>query len=787
MKRGETQSNSDEEMHDDVRGLAEIGCAVEWARALNMASSEEEVLRSFLPKILKEMEAESLYLTIDAGARRQRVRARLDNDKAVELVAGGEMVSSAHGMLATAFSVGAPARFDNLARELSSNEIVGVILCPAAQSALIAPLSIGPKITGALVLSASRAAAFDEEDEYVAAFSADMLAATLERISLSEQVARARENEAARARQAGLIEQLNSAARSTLDLDRILLHGIDALAQAIPASFIVLRTVSFGVPEKVLRAWTPGHDRPPLEVHAPVSKQERAVYSEQRPVFLEDLRAERSAANDLAPLAERLGARSVYFAPVLYGGQVLASLGLVESDSVRRWRADEQMLLAQVAETIAPLILNAQLNARLRTYVEDLLTLLKLAGEVTTEADMVRALRASLDAWAKIAGADAGVILRWDEETELLHLVTSKHLPTALLERYTRGVPLSDSVLGLSAEKRVGVIVDLASESRFAELYAAVRWSGLNGAWATPITGVNNKLLGVLVTFSRSVAEVTASEQGLADLFARPVALAMQNLDWAHEARQSAQSARTIEESLRNSQSHKTEFMSIMSHELRTPLNAIIGYAQMLLDGFSGELNEQQRADVTTILDSADRLLRMVEDTLDLARMEQERFPVYMDTVAFDEVIRRAVAGVRGAAEVKGLDIKTVISEDTPAIRTDPERVRQILTNLLSNAVKFTETGFVQVSVEPTEAGSVQISVRDTGAGLDVDAFPHLFEEFRQADTSNTRAYGGTGLGLAVSKRLVQRLGGNIGVTSTPGEGSTFWFRLPPEIPGADS
>ncbi|OLE54870.1 MAG: hypothetical protein AUG51_05885 [Acidobacteria bacterium 13_1_20CM_3_53_8] len=780
MKKRETHQRSQKAAHRE--SAYELNGVAVWARALNDAVSEEEVLRSFLPKIFNELEAESLYLATDDGRGHQRVRARVERNREVEIITGGETVSSTHGMLARA-----PARFDNLTHELAPDEVAGALLCPAAQSALVLPLVIGGKLTGALVASSSHIASFKSEDETVACVAADMLAATLERINLSEQARRAREQEAEARRHAELIEELNSAARSTLDLDRILLHAIDALAHALPASFIVLRSVSFGVPEKVLRAWTTGHDRPPLEVHAPVSKQERAVYSEQRPVFLEDLRAERGASSDLVPLAERLGARSVYFAPVVYGGQVLASLGLVESDAMRRWTADEQMLLVQVAETIAPLILNAQLHARLRTYIEDLLTLLKLAGEVTTETDLDRSLRASLDAWAKIAGADASVILRWDEETKLLRLATSKHLPTALLERYTRGVTLSDSVLGLAAEKRVGVIVDLASEARFAELYSAVRWSGLRGAWATPITGVNNKLLGVLVTFARNVAEVAASEQRLADLFTRPVALAMQNLEWARESRQSAQSAKTMQESLHSSQSHKTEFMSIMSHELRTPLNAIIGYAQMLLDGFSGELNEQQRADVRTVLDSADRLLRMVEDTLDLARMEQERFPVYMDTVAFDEVIQRAVSGVRGAADVKGLDIKTIIAEDAPAIRTDPERVRQILTNLLSNAVKFTETGFVQVSVEPAEAGSVQISVTDTGAGLDVAAFPQLFEEFRQADTSNTRAYSGTGLGLAVSKRLVQRLGGNIGVTSTPGEGSTFWFRLPPEIPGADS
>jgi signal transduction histidine kinase len=247
-----------------------------------------------------------------------------------------------------------------------------------------------------------------------------------------------------------------------------------------------------------------------------------------------------------------------------------------------------------------------------------------------------------------------------------------------------------------------------------------------------------------------------------------------------------AKRARQLEESLSQAQQYKAEFMSIISHELRTPLNAIIGYAQMLSDGFSGDLNEQQLKDVGTIVDSADKLLRMVEDTLDLARIDAERFPVYMDSIAFDEIIRKALSTVQSITEAKALDIKTHISIDVPIIRTDPERVRQILANLLSNSVKFTDSGSISINVETVEAGGVQVSVEDTGVGFDTVAFPHIFDEFRQADATTTRAHGGTGLGLAVSKRLVERLGGSIGVASTPGIGSVFWFRLPTEIPGAD-
>lgn len=790
MTRTETNSRADAVTDEAVTGQAGLLSAVTLlARELNAATTIAGAYQSAMRGLSGLIPSDLLCATCSTEEGNQQLCAKLERGGEVSFVSDGEPEIVAQAMMELAVETNLPVIFNQVQTELGSGSLSLPLVCADAQSVLLAPLPQGETLAGVLIISHSRIAAYTQTDADAAGLVASLLASALSRIQLAARIAEAQERDAARQRVEALVEILRQAAHSSFDVNQIIQHAIEALGRCslLPASFIVLRSVAFGRPEQILRAWTQGHDRPPLELNAPISKEERMVYAERRAVFIEDARALGQISSELRPLVERLGARSIYLAPVVYGGQALAAIGLVESDRQRRWTPEEQLLLARVAETIAPLILNAQLHALSRIYIEDLSTLLRLAADVTSDVDLERVLRAVLGSWSKIMGTESNAILSWDEEAKRFRLAIGEQLPASLSEKYRQGVTLDDPVCGLAATRRTGVVADLAGDTRFAELYSAVQWSGLRGMRATPVIGRMNQVLGMLVSFSSAAVEGSPDEQRLADLLTRPVALAMQNLEAGRQQRALSNKVAQLKENLSRADQYKTEFMAIISHELRTPLNAIIGYAQMLIDGFSGELVSEQRADVQTIADSADKLLNMVEDALDLARIDAERFPVYMDTLAFDEVVRRAISSVRSESDKKGLHLESRISEEAPVVRTDPDRVRQILSNLLSNAVKFTEQGSIHISVERDEMNGVRFNVTDTGIGFDVTSFPQIFDEFSQLDASTTRVHGGSGLGLAVSKRLVQRLGGQIGVHSTPGEGSTFWFRLPLEIPGAET
>jgi len=223
----------------------------------------------------------------------------------------------------------------------------------------------------------------------------------------------------------------------------------------------------------------------------------------------------------------------------------------------------------------------------------------------------------------------------------------------------------------------------------------------------------------------------------------------------------------------------KSHFIATVSHEIRTPLNAILGMADMLEDS---SLDSNQRHYVSVFQRAGYRLLNLINNLLDISKIESGRFELEQTELRLDEVVQRSVELVAPKAHDKGLALDVHIAPDVALARMgDPARLQQIILNLVSNSVKFTEAGTVSIGIESGGGAAVAITVRDTGIGIPREKLPTIFHDFTQVDSSTARRYGGTGLGLGIVRRLVELMGGRIGVESTPGEGTMF--RLTMNLP----
>lgn len=224
----------------------------------------------------------------------------------------------------------------------------------------------------------------------------------------------------------------------------------------------------------------------------------------------------------------------------------------------------------------------------------------------------------------------------------------------------------------------------------------------------------------------------------------------------------------------------KSHFLSTVSHELRTPLNAIIGYTNLLMEGLFGAISDPQLEPLEGIRRNAKEQLRLVDDLLDLDKIESRKMSVEIEEVDLSRLIRDIYLGMQPLFEKKSLQVKWHLEEPLPIIRSDPYKIRQVITNLLSNALKFTPQGGLTLSAGrlPEDAG-VFLRIEDTGIGIPPEELPKIFNAFHQVDGTMTREFGGVGLGLAIVKELVSLLKGEIGVESTVGKGTAFIVSLP--------
>jgi signal transduction histidine kinase len=230
----------------------------------------------------------------------------------------------------------------------------------------------------------------------------------------------------------------------------------------------------------------------------------------------------------------------------------------------------------------------------------------------------------------------------------------------------------------------------------------------------------------------------------------------------------------------------KSEFLATMSHELRTPLNAVLGYNSLLRDGLFGDLNQQQEDALRRMRASAEHLLSLISDILDLSTVEAGKVQLRCVDIDMAEFLEALSETVRPMTAHKSLEYRLEVDPGMPTLRADVTRLRQVLLNLLSNAVKFTDSGSVTFRACAVDDGArIRFEVADTGIGVDPKDTELIFEEFRQVDQSATREYGGTGLGLAISRKLARLMGGSLELEQGPGRGATFTVELP-VVPAPD-
>ena len=481
----------------------------------------------------------------------------------------------------------------------------------------------------------------------------------------------------------------------------------------------------------------------------------------------------------IAAASATSGFRSILAVPLMREGKAVGGIAVGRPEP-GDFPQSQVMLLQTFADQAVIAIENVRLFTELEARTTELTQSvgeLKALGEVgqavSSTLDLETVLSTIVSRATQLAGMDGGSIWEYDEAREEFHLHATDRLPDELVD-VLRATPIrkGEGVLGrLAVTGEPVAIPDIADErtypSRVREILIR---SGYRSVLAVPLLR-EDSLLGALAVNRSTAGDFAPEVIELLKTFASQSALAIQNARLFREIEiKSAE--------LETASRHKSEFLANMSHELRTPLNAIIGFSEVLSEQMFGTINDKQAEYLQDILESGRHLLSLINDILDLSKIEAGRMELEPSDFDLPAAIENALILVRERANRHGITLAHTVDERLGPIRADERKVKQVLLNLLSNALKFTpEGGRIDVRAR-VQNGAAEISVTDTGIGIAPEDQATVFEEFRQVGTASKKVEG-TGLGLAISRKFIELHGGTIGVTSEPGVGSTFAFTLP--------
>jgi signal transduction histidine kinase len=479
------------------------------------------------------------------------------------------------------------------------------------------------------------------------------------------------------------------------------------------------------------------------------------------------------------------GYGSVLTTPLLREGVPIGAIG-IRRTAVQPFTEKQIALLKTFADQAVIAIENVRLFQELETRTRELARSvgeLKALGEVghavSSTLDLETVLTRIASHAVQLTGTHGGLIYEYDEAAQEFHLRASHRMEDEVVEAIkATPIRLGEGATGQAVITRTPVqLPDILQEHEYTHTRArpVLIRLGYRSLLAVPLLR-EQQIMGALTVWRRTPGSFAPEVVNLLQTFATQSALAIQN---ARLFREIEDKSRQIEAANR----HKSEFLANMSHELRTPLNAIIGFSEILQERLFGELNEKQAEYTDDILTSGRHLLSLINEILDLSKVEAGRMELELATFDLPLAIDNARTFVRERATKRGVNLDVTVDERLGDFVGDERKIKQILLNLLSNAVKFTPEGG-RIGIKAKQAdGSVEISVSDTGIGIAPEDQAKIFEEFRQVGGDYAKKIEGTGLGLTLAKKFVELHGGRIWVTSEVGKGSTFSFTLPERSP----
>ncbi len=501
---------------------------------------------------------------------------------------------------------------------------------------------------------------------------------------------------------------------------------------------------------------------------------------EGRTVQVADAQAEAEEFPEGSEMARQMGFRTVLSVPLMRDDVAIGAL-LLRRREARVFDEQEMTLLKTFAGQAVIAIENVRLFQELQTRTRELARLvdeLKALGEVgravSSTLDLETVLSTIVSQASQLSGTDGGSIYEYDEETEEFHLRATQNLAMEFVDllRSTRIHKGEGAVGRMAITFEPTQIPDIERDPMYqSRLREAALREGYHALLAVPLLR-ENRIIGALIVNRKAPGEFAPDVIELLRTFAAQSALAIQNARLFQELEEKSRQLEIADRL-------KSEFLASMSHELRTPLNAVIGFSEVLLDRMFGELNPKQDEYLQDILTSGRHLLSLINDILDLAKIEAGRMELDVTDFHLPQAIDNSITLVRERAARRAITLAVEVDPRLGEIKGDERKVKQVLLNLLSNAIKFTpEGGQVRVQAGLTN-GFAEISVTDTGVGIAPEDHEAVFEEFRQVGSDYAKKHEGTGLGLTLSRRFVELHGGKIWVKSQVGQGATFTFTLP--------